>query len=144
MKKLLFVVAVCFLLGACVQAPKQSAAPVREALTAIQWLTDTDYYYGNYSKRDTICCDYLYKNVGAIPFVIHDVTTACGCTSVSYDKEPTQPGDTGVIHLTYNGNGFLPGRFTKHIFIRSNAQDSVITLLFNGFFEEKEQNDLSE
>lgn len=56
-----------------------------------------------------VSCSFSIKNVGSKPAVIYNVTTSCGCTDVSWTKEPLMPGKTGKISVTYsNDEGAYP------------------------------------
>jgi hypothetical protein len=113
----------------------QSSQP-QQAVTTMEWLTEMQYNFGSFSELDTMYADFLFRNTGQKPLVLHEVQTFCGCTKASYDKKPTLPGDTGIIHVVFNSNGILPGRFHKHIRVHSNATDSVTELSITGFYEE--------
>lgn len=68
--------------------------------------------------------DFVFHNTGATPLVIQKAITGCGCTEISYDKEPIEPGEEGEIHVTYladNGSG----RFSHFVAVYSNGADST-------------------
>ena len=143
--RILFYIFVVLLLGGGCSRKSSNAQydnqkeQTREATTTIEWLTEKDHDFGTYSDKVQKDFDFVYVNTGKIPFVIHEARTFCGCTVAEYSPEPVMPGDTGLIHVYYTGNGFTPGTFHKHIDIHSNAKDSVIELSIYGFFEEEEQ-----
>ena len=114
----------------------QSLQAMPQATTVLEWLTETHHEFGIYSEKETKDFDFVFSNVGDAPLTIREVKAFCGCTMVTYAKKPVMPGDTGTIHVSYNGNGFLPGRYHKHIVLRSNATDSVITLSIAGTYVE--------
>ena len=56
-----------------------------------------------------VSCTFTIKNIGSKPAVIYNVTSSCGCTDVSWTKEPLMPGKTGKISVTYsNDEGAYP------------------------------------
>ena len=81
--------------------------------------------------------DFVFKNVGKIPFAIDSLKPSCGCTRANYIKRAVLPGKTDTIHVTYDGNGFLPGSFVKACDIYSNT-DTVYQLRIRGYYTEEE------
>jgi len=138
MKRVFLALITILVIGCNSKSTSTSVETTPRDTTAIEWLTGTHHEFGIYSERVDKDFDFVFKNVGNFPLTIDEVKAMCGCTRVDYAKEPTQPGDTGVIHVSYNGNGFLPGRYHKHILMRSNAVDSVITLSIAGTYTEPE------
>lgn len=73
---------------------------------------------------------FLLKNIGDKAFVVNDVTTSCGCTSVEYSKEPIRPGKSLALHVTYKADH--PGHFDKTVSVYCNVPSSPIQLRING------------
>ena len=56
-----------------------------------------------------VSCSFTLTNKGSKPAVIYNVSSSCGCTNVTWTKEPLMPGKTGVISVTYsNDEGAYP------------------------------------
>ena len=56
-----------------------------------------------------VSCTFTLKNIGSKPAVIYNVSSSCGCTNVTWTKEPLMPGKTGKISVTYsNDEGAYP------------------------------------
>lgn len=70
-------------------------------------------------------------NSGTEPLVISNVRTTCGCTASQYTREPIAPNDTGFVKVTYNPKG-RPGRFSKPVYVTTNAPGDRITLHIQG------------
>lgn len=70
------------------------------------------------------------KNVGDSKLIIHNVSTTCGCTKVSFDQEPINPGKTTKIKVTMNLDE--PGSFLKSITVYTNSQNSAQQLMIKG------------
>ncbi len=75
--------------------------------------------------------DFAFKNTGGTPVIISDAHGSCGCTVASFSKEPVLPGSKGTIHVIYNTAG-RPGAIQKEVFVRSNADQPLITLHIAG------------
>ncbi len=72
-----------------------------------------------------------FVNTGDIPFVIENVTVACGCTTPTFSKAPVLPGARGKITITFDP-AFRPGRFSKEINIVSNSGRNYNTIYVEG------------
>lgn len=70
------------------------------------------------------------KNTGEIPLIIKDISTSCGCTSVTYEKRPIKKEETLNITVTIQLNE--TGFFEKTIWIHCNAENSPIPLTIKG------------
>lgn len=56
-----------------------------------------------------VSCSFTITNKGSKPAVIYNVSSSCGCTNVTWTKEPLMPGKTGKISVTYsNDEGAYP------------------------------------
>ena len=56
-----------------------------------------------------VSCSFTLTNKGSKPAVIYNVSSSCGCTNVTWTKEPLLPGKTGKISVTYsNDEGAYP------------------------------------
>ena len=106
--------------------------------TTIEWLTETTHDFGAYTEQDTVRYDFVYRNVGSIPFVIDSIKVSCGCTRANYIKRAVLPGKTDTIHVSYDGNGFLRGSFHKSCDIYANT-DSVLQLRITGYYDGEEK-----
>lgn len=73
---------------------------------------------------------FIIKNVGSKPLFIQDVNTSCGCTTVSYSREPVQPGKEATLVVTYKAEH--PEYFNKTITVYCNAESSPIRLTISG------------
>lgn len=80
---------------------------------------------------------FKFTNVGTAPLIINQAFASCGCTVPSFTKEPIKAGEKGSIDVTYNGEGLMPGRFSKTITVRSNAKNRIVRLVIEGEMTEK-------
>jgi len=89
--------------------------------------------FGTFSEKEpVVTCTFTYTNVGETPLVINQAVASCGCTVPEYTKTPVQPGEQGIIKVTYNGTGKFPGHFKKSITIRSNGAVEMTRLYIEG------------
>lgn len=56
-----------------------------------------------------VSCTFTLTNISDKPIVIYNVVSTCGCTDVTWTKEPIRPGKKGEISVTYsNDEGPFP------------------------------------
>lgn len=89
--------------------------------------------FGQISEKDrTASYDFIFKNTGNGPLVIHKAVASCGCTTPVYPKEPIAAGASASIKVTYNTIG-RPGAFHKTITVYTNDKDSPnVVLIIKG------------
>lgn len=66
---------------------------------------------------------FAVKNIGNKPLVINRVSTSCGCTQASIDKERLVPGEETTLQVTFNPKLMeeeVKGKVSRIIFIDSN------------------------
>jgi hypothetical protein len=77
--------------------------------------------FGKMPVGDKVSYDFKFTNTGKSPLIITDGYASCGCTKPEWPKTPIKPGDTGVIHVTFNSQGKSPGLQDKLITITANT-----------------------
>ena len=83
-------------------------------------------------------CQFRMKNIGNKPVVIYNVTTTCGCTDVTWSREPVQPGKTATISATYtNDEGPYP--FDKALTAHISGVSRPVILRIRGVSRQKEE-----
>ena len=76
-------------------------------------------------------------NDGNEPLVIATAKASCGCTNLSYAKEPILPGKSITVSATYNAAAV--GEFAKTITVTTNASEQPVILLIKGRVVEKKK-----
>ncbi|NPA67058.1 MAG: DUF1573 domain-containing protein [Chlorobi bacterium] len=74
---------------------------------------------------------FIFVNMGSEPLVINDVGSTCGCTVPVWTKQPVAPGEKGFVKAVFDPI-HRPGKFHKTITVKSNAENSPVTLQING------------
>ncbi len=92
---------------------------------------ETVYDFGKISlKGGKVSHEFSYTNEGDRNLVITNARADCGCTRPEYSDEPTAPGGSGKVKVT-----FAPaakGHFTKKITITTNGSPRKARLLIKG------------
>ena len=91
-------------------------------------------------SRPIVSSEFVFKNTGYAPLVIHQAIASCGCTTAMFTEKPIQPGESGKVSVTYNGTGRYPGFFKKIITIRSNAKNGLVRLYIEGNMQASSSN----
>ena len=101
---------------------------------------ETIHHFGEFSQQNAKqTCTFTFTNVGEEPLVITQAVASCGCTVPKYPKEPIQPGEKGMIEVSYNGKGKTPGFFKKSITVRTNGAVELTRLYIDGTMKEIEE-----
>lgn len=96
-----------------------------------RWLS-TDHDFGAFGEdMGRATTTFYLVNTGNEPLVITTARANCGCTTPRYTTEPIAPGDTTTLEVSYNPAG-RPGRFTKNVYVDTNAEPSRTTLTIHG------------
>lgn len=92
----------------------------------------TEHDFGKIHEEDgRVSVEFTFTNEGMSPLVLSNVRASCGCTTPKWTKDPVEPGQTGVITVTYNPNG-RPGRFQKTVTVTSNAKEATTRVYIKG------------
>ena len=90
----------------------------------------TSFSFGKFDWKEEQKTTFTLKNVGNKPLFIQEVTTSCGCTTVTYSKESVRPGKETIFEVGYKAEE--PGYFNKTITVYCNAKISPLTLKISG------------
>ncbi len=97
-----------------------------------------DFGQINPQKDSIFTTTFFFENKGNTPLIIQKITTSCGCTVPEWTKEVVKSGQKGSIRITFNPKGYS-GKFSKSIFVKSNAEKDVIILRIEGIVKSKKQ-----
>lgn len=99
------------------------------APTTIQIDCDT-LSLGKVHRRETKRVSFHIRNTGNVPLLIVDVRPSCGCTSVSWNKRPVNPGQEVEITIVFEPNSL--GHFLKSIEVLCNTHQHIHHLNLKG------------
>jgi hypothetical protein len=86
------------------------------------------YDFGNVTQGEMVKTDFKFTNKGKSDLLIYKVKTSCGCTASEPEKKMLKPGESSVIHVTFNSAG-KHGAEEKNITVYTNdPTGSEITL----------------
>ncbi len=95
--------------------------------------------FGDVSVTDgPLSCTFTVTNNGTEPVAIFEVVSSCGCTDVTWTREPLQPGKSGTISATFkNEDGPYP--FDKTLTVYVSGQRKPVILRLRGVVHEKKK-----
>lgn len=97
----------------------------------VRWL-ETVHNFGAFDENDgKVTATMQFVNDGDAPLIIQAARATCGCTTPAYSRTPIEPGDTGMVQITYNPSG-RPGRFEKKVYVDFNTESKRSVLLVKG------------
>ena len=117
------------------------------AMTAVEVITEDAliewdkviHDFGDISVEDgPVCCSFTLTNLSDKPIAVYEVVSSCGCTGVSWTKEPIQKGKSGTITATYkNEDG--PNAFDKTLTVYISGIKKPVILRIRGVVHEKKK-----
>lgn len=78
------------------------------------------------TKRDSI----IVYNEGDQPYIISETVANCGCTIPDSPNWPIMPGDSAVVHISFNSRNLLPGEIRRAVSIRDNSTPNLRNLIW--------------
>lgn len=122
MKKNIFLAVLLAMVTVAMTAAKFAAA-------SFKW-AETVHDFGRIPQGKPVTVKFEFTNAGDSPLIIKNANGSCGCTNVSYPKEPVAAGQSGEVHATFNAEAMGP--FTKTVSVESNATEGLTILTFKG------------
>ena len=80
---------------------------------------------------------FKFKNTGAVPLIISDAKSSCGCTVPEWPTEAVEPGGTGEITAKFNTTHKMGGQ-NKVVRVSANIYPGPATVALKGFVLSKE------
>ena len=100
-----------------------------ETLTTVT-VDKTVHEYGTIKKDSSNPAVFTITNTGSHPLIFFRVSASCGCTNVTWEKRPVEPGQTATISVEMTPDEV--GYFSKTIDMYCNVKESPIRLTVNG------------
>jgi Protein of unknown function (DUF1573) len=86
--------------------------------------------FGVVMRGSVIQDSIVVKNIGDEPYIISETITNCGCTIAEKTDFPIFPGESVVIHVTFDTRNLLPGPLRRAISIRDNSIPNLRNLVW--------------
>ena len=80
-------------------------------------------------------CTFTVTNLGEKPIAVYEVASSCGCTNVTWTKQPIKQGESGIITATFeNADGPYP--FDKTLTVYVSGLSNPVILHLKGVVKE--------
>lgn len=134
---------VCLMFSLCLMACKE-----KRSVAENQQQTDTQIEFksklidfGEIREGEIVARFLSFKNTGNAHFLIKNIDSGCGCTTVNYPDHPIAPGEEGKIEIIFNSSGRY-GKQYKEISIFANIPNGKATLLLTAKVTQSEHHNL--
>lgn len=97
---------------------------------------ETTWNFGDIKDGEIVSHDFKFKNTGNAPLLIKNVTASCGCTQPSFPFLPIEPGEEGVIGVTFNSTGKINEQ-RPTVTVITNSRPSTHKLKLEGMVRPK-------
>lgn len=99
---------------------------------------EEEFEFGEVNEGETVTHAFKFKNTGAVPLVISNCRSSCGCTVPTWPSEPIPPGGTGEIIAKFNTENKSENQRKKvYVTANTNPNETVVTL--HGFVKPKKK-----
>lgn len=116
--------------------PKSAQGTDKEAMPEIQF-AETTHDFGRVIEGEIVSYNFKFENTGNSKLLISSVNTSCGCTASDYPSKPIEPGEEGIIKLSFNSN-HRKGFQSKTAVVMTNTQPNKTTLRIKAMVENPE------
>jgi hypothetical protein len=137
MKKMMMITAIAMIFifaNAVAQTVTSESAPKVETKTnpngPVAKFDKTVHEFADLTQGIPGTASFTLTNDGKEPLIISSAKASCGCTNLTYGKDPILPGKSTTISATYNAAAV--GNFTKSITVITNASDQPVILQIKG------------
>lgn len=97
--------------------------------TTIHWLDSTYQDLGKVEEGQVVDVAFRFKNTGDKFLIFNNVSTSCGCTSISEKpNKPFGPGEEGVIKAKFDSKN-MAGERTREVYVSVNTKKSTSHIL---------------
>ena len=104
----------------------------------VEW-DKTVHDFGDILASDgPVSCTYTLTNISDKPVAIYNVISSCGCTDVTWTRQPIPAGGKGTVKATYsNDEGAYP--FDKNLTVYISSLSKPVVLKLRGSTHTKKQ-----
>jgi hypothetical protein len=119
------------------RAENEKLGNLKKANGPVADFDKTTFDFGELIQNSPGTALFQLTNNGNEPLVISNAKASCGCTNLTYSKDPILPGKNITISATYNAA--VLGGFTKTITVTTNASEQPVVLQIKGKVVEKKK-----
>ena len=92
------------------------------------------YNFGQLDVNETAQCEFTFRNIGDGVLRIERINEKCGCMAVSLSRREYEPGEQGLIQVTYRAQR-QPGFVSQNLSVYTNdPANPIVRLVIQGEF----------
>lgn len=91
-----------------------------------------EIHFGDIQKGEKANCDFKLTNTGKTTLFIRKTKASCGCTAVTMGNKAIEPGQSTLIHVTFDSTGKSGRQYKTITIITNDPQNPEILLNING------------
>ncbi|MBN1118630.1 MAG: DUF1573 domain-containing protein [Bacteroidales bacterium] len=91
---------------------------------------NTEHHLGSIIKGTKENFRFSFSNSGNNPLILYEMIPSCGCTNVSFTKEPILPGEKGQISVTFDSSTKNAGFHKIVLVIITNSFKKYYKVIF--------------
>jgi len=118
--------------AAIIRNPVQADQPTDSSQAAQLTFEQTIFDFGEVEEGDIVEHTFSFENTGAVPLLISDARSTCGCTVPEWPQEAIAPGEEGVINVRFDTNQKM-NQQSKPITITANTLPAHTRIYLRGF-----------
>ncbi len=115
-----------------IRNPVQADQPTDSSEAAQLTFEQTIFDFGEVQEGAIVEHTFSFVNTGAVPLLISDARSTCGCTVPEWPKEAIAPGEEGVINVRFDTNQ-KKNQQSKPITITANTLPAQTRIYLRGF-----------
>jgi len=89
------------------------------------------FHFGEVFEGDIVDHTFTFTNTGAVPLLISDARSTCGCTVPQWPERPIAPGESGSIHVRFDTQNKTASQ-SKPITITANTVPAQTRIYLDG------------
>jgi len=121
-----------------VNNPNSASGDAKKGFAKIEFEHDS-HDFGKIIQGEKVTYAFKFKNTGDANLIISDVNSSCGCTIPKFTKDPVNPGESGVLQVTFESDN-RKGFQNKTVTVLSNTQPNTKKLKIKAQIIVPEQN----
>jgi len=117
-----------------VKEPIVEAIPEVAAGKGKLGFAEPTFNFGKVDQGDRVNHEFKFYNTGTEAINVTNVSASCGCTRPSYPFLPIEPGESGVIGVTFDTKGKL-GRQKPSLTVNTDGNPGEYKIFLEGFVD---------
>jgi hypothetical protein len=127
-----FLVAIAAVLANCSGSEKGNDSKQADLKLPVLTLIDSSSFdFGTIQEGDVVEHTFNFKNDGAYPLILNNITSSCGCTTPEWPKEPIKSGVTSNVKVRFDTRNKV-GPQVKTITVYANTEPAYTELRLKG------------